>query len=442
MTIPFDHPERQQPSSKGHTGPVRLSHFTLITCFLRRFIGPVALSLVLLLAATTLVGCGTDEPAPAEDVQAQGEQDAHDEEEDGHAEEGEVHLTNQQVQELGIQVQSLEAGSASSTLSRPATVAFDLDRVAKVGPRISAKVVRVLKDLGDRVEQGEALAAMSSVELGKAKTDYLIARARLETAEATYKREQSLYDQKISSEAELLEARARFRETRAEAQADREALRLYSLSNEEIDAIQAGGEQPLSYFQLRSPAAGVVQERDVSPGQTVEPNETPFHVADLRRLWILIEAFERDVPLLATGQKVELVLRSLPDRSFEGRTDWVSYALDSETRTLHVRAVVDNTGGVLRAGMFGTARIYTDSAIRHAMIPVDAVQTIEGEQVVFVPGEEAGSFTPVTVLLGEESDGYVEIVSGLEPGARAVVVGAFDLMSALTASSRSADHGH
>ncbi len=402
----------------------------------------VRFSLLILLAAFSVIilGCGTDDGG-GESPAATSEKSRASENE-GHAEGGEVHFTEQQLEALGITVKALESGSVSSALNRPATVVFDMDRVVKVGPRISSKVVRVLKDLGQPVRAGEALAIMSSVELGKAKAEYMTARARLETAEAAFQREQSLYDQEISSEAEMLEARARFREARAEAEADREALRLYGLSTEQINQIQAGDDQPLSYFVLTSPAPGWIQERDISPGQTVGPDETPIQVADPSQLWVLIDAFERDVPLLAVDQQVELSFRSLPGQIFEARTDWVSFALDSRTRTISVRAVVDNPEGLLRAGMFGTAHLHTVSDVEYALIPVDAVQVIDGNDVVFVPGDEPGSFAPASVYLGDESDGYVEIISGLQPGAIAVVAGAFDVMSALTASSRSADHGH
>lgn len=353
-----------------------------------------------------------------------------------------VHLTPEQLESLGVRVEPLPAGNASSTLRRPATVMFDLDRVAKVGPRLPAKVVRVVRDLGDRVRAGETLAVMSSVQLGRAKADFLAARARLGTARAEYERERSLRDERISSEAEFLEARAKYEEARAAFEAAREALRLYGLSGAEIGAIDAGGDAPLSHFRLTSPIDGVVQARDLSPGQSIGPDETPIHVANLDRLWVMIDAYEHDVPLLVEGQAVTLRVRSLPDRTFEGETDWVSYELDPETRTVRVRAVVGNPDGSLRPGMFGTASIRPASEPTYAMVPVDAVQQLEGRDVVFVPGDEAGAFKPAPVELGEEADGRVEIVAGLQPGDEAAVEGAFQLKSALTASGRSAAHSH
>lgn len=383
-------------------------------------------------------------PQEADPRQTVGEED-HQEGEAAEGEDhlGEIHLGTEQAESFGVRVEALQAGSARSTLSRPVTLLLNPDRKALVGPRLEAKVVRVTADLGDRVRAGDTLAILSSVELGRAKSGFLTARARFHTAETTYRREQTLYEREISSEAELLEAEARFREGRAELNAAREALRLYGLTLEEIEGVEAGSQVPLSYFPLRSPVAGRVQHRDLSPGQTVGPDETPIHVAGVEELWAMVEAFSRDAPLLETGSTVNVQVRGIPDRTFRGTLDWVSYELEPATRTLRARAVIDNPEGSLRAGMFGTARLDLPTEIRYAMVPVDAVQTLEDGSVVFVPADEPGAFRPVPVRLGEESqEGWVEIVSGLEPGDRAVVAGAFDLMSAATAATRSASHGH
>lgn len=402
-----------------------------------------------------MAGCSSDtESGTTAETHANPREDQHNEESGQHAEESagqtdeggehaeEVHLNEQQRQSLGIKVEQLVSGSATSTIARPASVGYDLDQIAKVGPRIEAKVVRVLKDLGDRVKQDEPIALMSSVELGKAKAEYIRLRARLKAEEARYEREKSLYEQEISSQAELLEAEANYQEAKAELNAAAEALRLYGMSQNEVDNIEAGSDQPLSYFFVTSPLEGVVQERNISPGQTISPNETPIHVADLSRMWVMIDAYEQDISYINKGQRISLSVRSIPGQTFEGKTDWISYALQNQTRTMPVRAIVENPDEQLRAGMFGTARIFTGKEQKVAMIPIDAVQTIEGEKVAFVPGEEAGSFKPVPVILGDENDDYVEIASGLQPGDEAVIAGAFDLKSALTAQTRSASHGH
>lgn len=401
---------------------------------------------MLLLSGVAISGCSSqNESTPQTENHATADEHGNEEAQQTEGEgehSGEVHLSQEQLASLNINVDTLKAGSASSIIQRPASVMYDMDRIAKVGPRIEAKVVKVLKDLGDYVEEGESIAQMSSVGLGKIKADYIRLRAAMKKEEAHFKREQSLYEQDISSQAELLQAELEYEQAKAELDAASEALRLYGLSHNDIQNIKAGSETPLSYFYLSSPLSGTIQERNLSPGQTISPSQTPVHVADLSKVWVMIDGYEQDIRYLDTGQAVELSVRSIPGITFEGTTDWISYELEKETRTMPVRALFDNPDGKLRAGMFGTARIYTNSKETAALIPVDAVQQIEGTDRVFVPGDEAGSFRSVAVTLGNERDGFVEVLSGLTPGQTAVVSGAFDLKSALTAATRSADHGH
>ncbi len=432
---------------------------------------PATLLSVLLLTTVLAVGCGGGQAEPAAGTAASTQQTAsdtatheggghseeqhvgegsHDEgghEEGGHA--GEhggaprgVAIGAEKAEAIGIEVDTLSAGSATSTISRPATVKFDPNRVAQVGPRIEGKIVRVIKDLGDRVREDEAVAVLSSVELGKAKSRYLTAQARLKTHRREYEREQSLRADSINSEAELLEAQAKFEEVQAEFQSAKEELRLYGLST--ADVAPAGErEMPLSHFRVTSPVTGTLQKRDVEVGQTVSAQETPFHVANSSRMWVMIDAYERDIAAVEEGQRVRLTMSSLSGESAEGRIDFISQTLEEETRTLRMRAVMPNPNGVLRDGMYGRAHISTGATVERALISTDAVQTIHGSTMVFVPGEEAGHFRAVEVRLGEESQsGMVELISGLQPGDAAVTQGAFNLKATLTAQSRSAAHSH
>jgi cobalt-zinc-cadmium efflux system membrane fusion protein len=157
---------------------------------------------------------------------------------------------------------------------------------------------------------------------------------------------------------------------------------------------------------------------------------------------VTIDAYEQDIPYLSHGQEVSVNVRSLPDENFEGQVTWVSRELDAQTRTLPVRAVVDNQGDLLKSGMYARATIRTEGKKENALIPVDAVQTIHKESAVFVPTQSDNTFRVVPVKTGQENQGMIEIVSGLRPGEKLVTDGAFDLKSILTAKSRSAAHSH
>ncbi len=355
---------------------------------------------------------------------------------------GEVHLGPQQRDMLNIEVDEAPGGTADSQINAAANIRFDPDLTARVGPRLDARVVEVLVDLGERVESGQPLVVMDSVMLGRAKADYLRSQARLNTAREAFERDQSLAEQQITSQAELAESRATLGEARAEHRAATETLKLYGLSQNEIDNIESG-EQPLSRFTLTAQSAGLVEKRDLAPGQNVSADESPIHLVDTSEVWVMIEAFERSLPRLAEGQQVTFRSRGLGDRRYNGRIDWIARSLDEQSRTVTVRATLDNPDGQLRAGMAGTATIHAPGEqTSYALVPVDAVQRNGDQPVVFVPGDNPGVYAHVPVTLGNEGDGWVEVREGLQPGDSVVVGGAFDLMSAMTAGSRSAEHAH
>lgn len=382
---------------------------------------------------------GHDESAETTDSH---EGETHTEAEAEGGESGHVELTRSQLERLDIRLDEVRSGSAGDLVSAPATVEYNADLVARVGPRLDAKVVEVVADLGDRVAAGDPLAVLDSVALGKAKARHLTTKAKVDTERANFNRQQELNKKQIVSEAELLEARAQLAEARAEHDAADEELRLYGMTPEQIDAVRPDTEEPLSRYVLRSPLEGTVQHRDVVPGETVGASETPFLVVNTESMWLMIQVAESDLAGLQSGQQVDLRLRSFPDAVFTGELNWISTQLDEQTRSARVRAVIQNVDGTLRDGMFGTASIQVESGSPVALVPTDAVQRLEQGEVVFVLGEKDGEFRAVPVKTGAENAGYVEIIEGLEPGATVVVAGAFDLMSALTAATRSAAHGH
>lgn len=371
-----------------------------------------------------------------------GEDDGHGDE---HSDEGSadrVHLTPDQRDRLDLKVGKAESGSATAVVSAPATVAFDSDRVARIGPRLSAKVLEVTADLGTQLNAGDTVAILDSVALGQSKAAYLTAAARFQTRLAAYRRNKKLADDKIISEATLLESRAKYSQARAEREAARSELELYGLNEADIGDIGDSDGPPLSRYPLTTPVAGVVQQRDLVPGQSVSANETPIHVVDSSRMWVIIEADEQSLARLQTGLTVKLNVRPLPDQTFTGKVDWISAELDARSRTVRVRATVDNPDRVLKTGMFGTARIQTQSERQFALVPIDAVQSMGERDVVFVPGDEGGAFRAVPVTLGDEGGGQVEIRQGLNANDSVVIRGSFDLASAMTAGGRSAAHSH
>lgn len=348
-----------------------------------------------------------------------------------------LRLTTAQIQRMTLDLVPVQMGSAEAIVTAPATVIFDQERVTELGPRVEAKLVRMIAGLGDWVERGEAVAVFDSVAVGQAKARHLALEARLETARAEYERERRLARQQISSEAEVLAAQARFREAQAEAEANRETLRLYGLSRQEIEQIEAGRDTPLSTYRLHTPQAGYVQRRALRPGQTVRGYQTPIRIVDPSRMWVEIAAFEQALPRLEAGQPLRLTVRALPQQEFDGEVFWISDALDSEARTVRLLGRVPNPERALRAGMFGEVAIRTRADTASALVPVAAVQRLDGQSVVFRPTAQERTFRAEPVATGAEADGHIEIIGGPAPGAQVVAEGAFELKTAFSAAAGS-----
>lgn len=359
---------------------------------------------------------------------------------DADASEDTVHLTPEQLSLLDIITVVAAPGRADQIVSAPVEIEFVPAQVAAIGPLLSAKVDRVLVDLGERVARGQTIARLVSVELAERRSKLQTLKANKAMAEAEYRREKSLQSQGISSEEVFLAAKARFLSTEAKLNAVREELRVYGEVNKaaSADNPQSG----VAQYDLKSPIAGVLEQRDVVAGQTLSAMDTPFLVVNNQSVWAMLHVAEGSVSRIATGNVVKVRVNSYPQAVFAGTLTWVSRRVDKTSRTILARAEVDTPDGRLKPGMFGTAQVSTDARNARPLVPSDAVQTVGDRDVVFVPGEASGEFRAVLVTAGTQANGWIEIEQGIAPGQLVVSQGAFDLMSALTSTSRSASHDH
>jgi len=329
-----------------------------------------------------------------------------------------VHLDSVAMEIAGIEVGTAEE-VVSSEFSVTGRVSFDEDRVSHLGPRTEGYVKEIRGELGAEVVPGELLAVLESPEVGARRADLSEARMILDIGEENFQREQRLEAQGISSRRELLEAEAELR--RAQASVLRATERLTALGASEGEGAD---------FVIRAPYAGVIVEKHATRGEMMAPTDRLFTVADLSNLWIELDIYERDLPKVREGQGVTVTTAAYPDRLFEGTIVYLADILDAERRTVHARVEVENRDRLLRPGMFATAGIAVPEGTPVVAVPRDAVQSLEGSDVVWVPGDEPGEFVGHRVLPGQELVGdRVEILAGLAAGDSLVVRGAFTLKS-------------
>ena len=246
-----------------------------------------------LLLGLALVACGKPSPssAPTPASEKAGEEDhapgeaAHGEEgheEEGHEEGEAIELSAEAVATAGIVTAPAASRRLRAELETTGSVDFDQRRFAHVSPRVGGRVESVPVELGEAVRAGQVLARIDSIELGQAVGDYLQSRARAELTRETLEREERLFRERVSSEQEMLSARAASREADAALRGAEERLHLLGMSNEEVAKL--GYDQPrVSIYEVRAPFAGTIVAKEVTRGEMVEPQSQLFQVADLSR---------------------------------------------------------------------------------------------------------------------------------------------------------------
>jgi Cu(I)/Ag(I) efflux system membrane fusion protein len=317
------------------------------------------------------------------------------------------------VQALGIRLETVGRHSLTQDVRAVATVVPDESRISHAHTRVSGWVEQLdVNTTGEMVRAGQPLLRIFSQELLASQTEYLAAR-RTTSASG------------ISS---VVVAGGRTR------------LGVLGMSPAEIDAIEQTGE-PTRLVTVYAPQSGVVVNRGVTVGTSVDPSTTLLTIADLSRVWVLAEVPEASITAVRPGSMARLDFPASGRPPFTARVDFIYPTLTERTRTLRVRLSAANAGGALRPGLYGTADFATTGQ-DVLTVPRDAVVDTGLQQHVFVATGDR--FDPRPVTLGVQLADRVEIRSGLQEGERVVAAGVFllDSESRLRATGGAGAHSH
>jgi membrane fusion protein, heavy metal efflux system len=321
----------------------------------------------------------------------------------------------------GISAVPVQSKILTAAVNVTGTVTTDVRNFSAVGARVGGRVRRIFKVEGDQVRAREVLAEIDSGELGRAEAHVLATRAQEMAAEAHKKRERQLADAHVASEREAELAQAEHDAIHAEHAAAERAL------------VALGGdlEGELGVLTLRSPISGTVIASRVARGQTVEPSDTLFEVANLSTLWVELSVFERDLAGVRAGDSVLIGGGGRAHGSIVGQVAHVGEVIDLGTRSAPVRVVIQRKGSDLRPGQSVEARIQLGATGAPARtVPRVAVTRIDGKPMVLVL-IGPGVVEPREVKLGAEDDQDIAILEGLRDGERVVAEGLFALKSEL-----------
>ena len=241
----------------------------------------------------------------------------------------------------------------------------------------------------------------------------------------------------ISAQRELLEA-LRYEDRRPEmVESARQKLRLWELSEEEIQRIEEAGEVQTE-VNITAPVSGIVMERNVSREQYVQQGSVLYEVADLDALWVVFEAYEEDLQWLDTGQSVNFHPRGQGADTHEATISYIDPTVNRDTRTVRVRAEITNTDGALKPDMLVRGTIQADASDEQLVVPSSAVLWTGPRSLVYVYDSKADAprFEAREVTLGPRMGSDYVITDGLEAGEHVVTHGAFRIDSEFQLADR------
>lgn len=364
---------------------------------------------------------------------------------------GRLRMDTAAQKNIGLQLERVQPRPVARTLQATGVVTPNDSRVAHVRPLAQGRIERVNVRLGDRVRAGQVLLVYDNIELGEVIGQYIAsvaalgkAKAEAEVTQRSLDRAKALIDVGALARAELEKRSADYKNALASIESQEadlakteEKLHRFGLNEDAVKALNtregAGSHREHSHSQMTAPFDGIVIKYSAAQGETFGPEDEVFTIADLSTAWVLADVYEKDIPLIRTGQEARIVTDSYPGETFLGKITYVSDFLDPKTRTAKVRCEVPNRDGRLKLDMFVTVQLPIPVAGQALLVPVAAVQQVNDRPVMFVRTSEV-EFEPRNVELGTSSNGWVEVKNGLKEGETVVAQGSFFLKSTLLRS--------
>ncbi|KYF87866.1 heavy metal resistance protein CzcB [Sorangium cellulosum] len=313
---------------------------------------------------------------------------AHGDDEEAHAHAGgRLELSPAMLQNAGLEILTAGPGKVAATVTLPGEVALNAEAIAHVTPRVPGTAREVKKQLGDTVKRGEVLAVLDSRELAELQRELLAAKERLALAEASFTRHEALWHERISAEKEYLAAKQAVAEARIE----------HRSAAQKLSAAAGSGAAKGTGYALVAPMDGTIIEKHIAIGEVLKEDTQVFVIADLSTIWVNVTVYAKDLSRVQVGQTAWVKAEGI-DQIARGSVAYLGQVVDEQNRSAVARVVLQSPGAAWRPGLFATADIAVEEAAAPVVLSDEAIQRVEGKEVVFV--EEGGGFEARAVKVG------------------------------------------
>lgn len=310
------------------------------------------------------------------------------------------------------------------------TVDWDADHTTQAITQVNGPISRILVDTGAQVAQAQPLLYVSSPDIAAAISAYRKARNREVLNKRIVDRTKDLLDHGSVAQKDYENAIADFNDASTDVQSSLQLLKIFGITSAEIDQAERQGSTIGTQLAVRSPIAGMVVQKLVSPGMLIQAGSTVcFMISAVSTVWVQGHIFDRDLPSVRVGDAVEQTNPSF-DGVFHGKVAYIGASMDPATRTTPVRIVTQNSRGILKKDMFVEAVIHTSTRSNILVVPLSAVLRDDNNEPLVYVQVRPGEFAQRPIRTEAEQSGFVAVTSGLKEGEEIVTEGGLFLQFA------------
>ncbi|MEG6586361.1 efflux RND transporter periplasmic adaptor subunit [Dendrosporobacter sp. 1207_IL3150] len=314
-----------------------------------------------------------------------------------------VKLDAKARQLAGVQTSQVVSKQLNKEIKTTGKVAFNESGRTYITSRVEGRIDELYINAdGDYIAPGQAIAAVYSPTYIAAQEEYLLAIDTVNKLRGASKDIAQLNNKLL--------------------QAAKRKLELLGVPSDDIAHLEHT-RQPNTHMLVRAQFGGTVLEKLLLPGGYIMPGDKLFTLSDLSTVWMYADIYEKDLSSVKVGQEVVVSSTAYPGEKFTGRITFINPVLDDGSRIVKVRVEMANPGGVLKPNMFVDAVINTPLG-ESLVVPESSLLDTGTRQVVYVAqGED--TFAKRDVVVGKEAGGFIQILSGLQPGETVVTAATF-----------------
>ncbi|HVI43810.1 MAG TPA: efflux RND transporter periplasmic adaptor subunit [Chitinophaga sp.] len=281
-------------------------------------------------------------------------------------------------------------------------------KVLKVYPLVSGYVEDIKVQLGDYVQKGQVLAVIHSAEIADYEKQLAQARSSRGVAEKNLKVAQDLYDSRLSTEKDVVNADGELQKANAEINRLNDLFKIYRKGKG-------------ATYLVTAPISGYVIEKNINNNMEIRSDNSTniFTISELDDVWVMANVFETDIAKIKEGYEADVVTVSYPDQPFNGKIDKIYNFLDPATKTMQVRIRIDNKNMLLKPEMFAT--VYVKYSDQNEKIAVPSASVIFDNSKNFVlVFKDKFNITVRQVEVAKTAGDITYLTSGLQTGEKVI----------------------